>query len=150
MLKLSNYKKIKNFNSKKAVVDSILLWMVILVGFTSLFLLVTNYTHTLLIKKNVNELAEFASRSKGMGVSTESIVSSLNNMMLKNMINISAGDISCSDDAGVENKREVIFTVNIPNTSKLLPSVNLITSSSSSYNDENSVIETCSLTIVRQ
>ncbi|PHS57982.1 MAG: hypothetical protein COB17_04600 [Sulfurimonas sp.] len=138
-------KKLKN-NMREAVIDQILLWMVLLIGFVSLLFITIDYSTIIRLKSNNDTLAQQAARLVALGRDTDMIADSLNNIKNKYYANISAEDIICAEVNDITY--QVIFNVVSTYTNtKVLTFDDSIYSRVVVFNEVNSNEVTCTLTL---
>jgi len=138
-------KKQKN-NLKPAIVDQILLWMVLLIGFVTLLFITIDYSAILRLKSNNDTIARQAVRLIALGRTNVEVSDSLNNIRNSYYAAIAEGDISC--DEVVETNYQVIFNVSSTYTDATLMTFNdNILSKAAAFNETNSNQITCTLTL---
>ncbi|MEA1915534.1 MAG: hypothetical protein U9N30_09505 [Campylobacterota bacterium] len=141
-------------NMKPAYIENILIWMVMFVGFVSLFFFVIDYAKIVRTIDNMDALCDYsANRISSEGKDTDLSVA-LNSMKVSGINTISAdGAVICSDVVdGAYQVRFTITTTNITNTffknnlsSKRVVFNNQYISDASATNDSDSI--DCNLTV---
>jgi len=140
--------KYKNQKSsmKPAIVDEILLWTVLIVGFATLLFITTDYASILRLKSNNDALAQQGARMKALGRTDDEIATSLNNIRNVYYAQIAEDDISCVEV--VDTSYQVVFNVNSAYTNtKILTFDDLIYAKAAAFNETNSNEITCTLTL---
>jgi len=136
-------KLVKN-NMRKAVVDQILLWMVILIGFVTLLFITIDYSAVMRLKGNNDTIAELGARLVALGRSNDVIADSLNNIKSTYYADIVGDDIVCNELGA--NSYQVIFNVvSSYDDTKVLTFNDSINSKTAVFNETNSNEITCTL-----
>ena len=137
--------KIKN-NMKPAIVDQILLWMVLVIGFVTLLFITVDYSVIIRLKSNNDTLAQQGVRMMALGKTADETATVLNNIKVPQYADVAGADIVC--DEVVDTSHQVTFTVNSTYTdARILTFNDTITSTTASFNETNSNEITCTLTM---
>jgi len=138
----------KNSNMKDAIVENILLWMIMFIGFVSLFFMILDYSKILRVKDNMSSLSDYGSRMIALDKNESDIISGLNNLKSNTVVDIVAADLVCNTDAGTDNY-QAIFNTQTTYTNSVFTTggANNIVSSSVVFNEVNSSQIECTLTI---
>jgi len=138
-------RKQKN-NMKPAIVDQILLWMVILIGFVTLLFLTVDYSTLMRLKSNNDTLAQQGARMISLGRTNDEVADSLNNIRNPYYALIAGDDISCVEVTATNY--QVIFNVSSTySDTKILTFNDTIFSKAAAFNDTNSNEITCTLAL---
>ncbi len=140
-------------NKKDAYVDQILLWMMMFVGFVTIFFLVLDYSTIVRIKNNTDMLAQFGARMIALDRSNASIAQSMNNMKISYFADIAAGDINCTTTASTPgvNEYQVVLTITSTYTQSRVMNFNdTIESKMATFNEINSDFIDCTLSLSAQ
>ena len=133
-------------NLKKAVVDQILLWTVLFVGFVTLLFITIDYSSILRLNNNNDALAQQGARMIALGLENDEVATSLNNLRNDYYAVITEADINCVEVT--DTSYQVIFNViSTYEDAKVLTFENNINASSSSFNETSSNEITCTLTL---
>ena len=138
-------KKLKN-KMRNAVVDQILLWMVLLIGFVTLLFVTIDYSKVMRLKGNNDSLAQQGARLIALGRDTTEVAESLNNIKNLYYANIIADDIVC-DEIVATNYQVIFNVVSTYNDTKVLTFADSIHSKVAVFNETNSNEITCTLTL---
>lgn len=139
-----NIEKIKNM--KPAYIENILLWMVMFIGFATMFFFVINYATIVRVKDNMDAMSDYAaSRVSLQGIGAD-LVTDLNNMKVGRINNITAGNIVCNSVVNNPPDFQVIFITQTSNNSIEFYQKSL-TSRRVVFNEFNSQTVTCTLTV---
>lgn len=98
--------EVKNY--KPAYVENIILWIVIFVGFATLFFFIVEYSVTLKVIDKVNSLSDYGARSIALGKTENDTVTGLNQIKGSTFNTITVGNLTCTETTGTENY-QVIF-----------------------------------------
>jgi len=138
-------KKQKN-NMKAAVVDQILLWTVLLIGFVTLLFITIDYSTILRLKNNNDTLAQQGARMIALGKTNDEVTESLNNIRNIYYAEIASSDISCVEVTATSY--QVIFNVvSTYSDAKVLNMSDSIYSKVAVFNETDSNEITCTLTL---
>lgn len=136
----------KQHEMKSAVIENIILWMVMFIGFATLFFFVIDYAKIIRIKDNMNALSDYSSRVvalNGTGNLT-ALATNLNTIKVTAVNTISAGDFNCNTVNN--NTYQVIFTTITSNSSYEF-FTDKLSSTKAVFNQVNSNTINCTLTI---
>jgi len=129
------------------VVDQILLWMTLLVGFVTLLFITVDYSAIARLKSNNDALSQQGARMIALGRTNAQTADSLNNIRNNYYAEVSSDDIEC--DEVIASSYQVIFNViSTYSDTKILTFVDDIHARSAAFNETNSNEITCTLTIV--
>lgn len=135
-----------NDNMKSAYIENIILWMVMFVGFATLFFFVLDYAKIIRVKDKMDALSDYtASRISKEGTSIN-IITELNGIRGNKINSISAGDLVCNSVTNVPVDFKVIIITETTNTS-LAFYTNKLTNRKVVYNEVNSDTVTCTLSV---
>lgn len=140
-------------SKKKAVVDQILLWMTLIVGFVTLFFMVIDYAAIARVKANTDLLAQYGVRMIALGRDDADIASSMNNMKVDYFADIAGTDIVCSETVATTgvNEYQVVLTVTATYTNTRVITYNdTIQSKIAAFNETNSNFINCTLALTAQ
>ncbi|NQY94730.1 MAG: hypothetical protein HRT43_11230 [Campylobacteraceae bacterium] len=138
-------KKLKS-NMKTAIVDQILLWVVLLVGFVTLLFITVDYSAVMRLKNNNDTLAQQGARLIALGKTNDEVAESLNNIKNVFYADISGGDITCEEVTATSY--QVIFNViSTYDDAKILTISDSIYAKVAVFNESNSNEITCTLTM---
>lgn len=135
----------KKNNMKPAYIENVILWMVMFVGFATMFFFVIDYSTIVKVKDNMDALSDYgANIIARQGISD--ISTELNDMKVARINTISAGDLSCASVADTPPTFQVIFITETTNNSIEFYS-NKLTSRRVVFNETNSNTVTCTLQV---
>ena len=135
--------KIKN-NMKPAIVDQIVLWIVMFLGFVTSLFMIVDYSSIMRIKSDNDTLAQQGARMIALGKTNSEVTTTLNNMRNQYYAVISDADITC--DEVVASSFQVIFNVvSTYSDTKVLTFTNTINSKVAAFNEINENEITCTL-----
>jgi len=138
-------KKIKN-NMRAAVVDQILLWTVLLIGFVTLLFITIDYSSIFRLKNNNDTLAQQGARMIALGKTNDEVAVSLNNIRNVYYAEIAGTDITCAEVTATSY--QVIFNViSTYDEAKVLTMDDSIYSKVAVFNETDSNEITCTLTL---
>jgi len=137
-----------NTNMIEAVVENILLWMIMFIGFVSLFFMVLDYSKVLRIKDNMSSLSDYGARMIALNKNESDIITGLNNLKANTVANITSSNLLCNTNTSADNY-QAIFNTQTTYTNSVFTTegANNITSRSVVFNEVNSSQEECTLTI---
>ena len=138
-------KTLKN-NTRNAVVDQILLWMVLLIGFVTLLFITIDYSKLMRLKSNNDTLAQQAARLIALGRDTTEVAESLNNLKNVYYAEIAADDITCTEVTAT-NYQVIFNVVSAYSDTKVLTFNDSIYSKVAVFNETNSNEVTCTLVL---
>ncbi len=132
-----------------AIIEQIILWIVIFIGFVTFLFMVIDYGNVMRIKGNVDLMAEYGARMLSLGKTTDEVASGLNAIKIVYFAPISGGDITCTTTA--TGNYQMIFTVTgLYTDAKILNQQDAISSKKVVFNERNSDEIDCSLTLTKQ
>lgn len=135
-----------NDNLKPAVVDQILVWTVLLIGFITLLFITIDYSAIMRLKSNNDALAQQGARMIALGKSSDETALSLNNIKNPYYANISGSDIICNEVTA--NSYQVVFNVaSVYTDAKIITFNDNINAKAATFNEINSNEITCTLTL---
>ena len=130
---------------KKAYIENILLWMVMFIGFVTLFFFVIDYATIVRVKDNMDAISDYGARvvsNSGIGVD---LSTNINSMKVNAINTVSANtNTICSTDAN--GAYQVIFITKTTNNEFKFFGNNL-GSKRVVYNENSSDTITCTLNI---
>ena len=143
---MKNIEDKNHHTMKKAYVENIILWMVMFVGFATMFFFVIDYATIIRVKDNMDALSDYgASRIARQGVATD-MITELNNIAVSKVNTITSGNLVCTSVTNTPPDYQVIFITETTNTQIEFYSSKL-TSRRVVFNEVNSQTVTCTLTI---
>lgn len=134
---------------RKAVIDQMLLWIVLFIGFVTIFFMVIDYYLVVKVKDRCDAIVHYGVRMKALGKDDIDIVTGLNNIKGNYFDTIVEGDIDCTEDSGATNY-QVVFTTSINITNRFISENESIYSKASSFNEVDSSSIDCNLTLRAQ
>ena len=133
-----------------AIIDQMMMWMIIFVGFVVLLFLVVDYSMVMKIKGNIDLMSEYSARMVSLGNTNDDIATKLNSMKLSYFSDIAGGDISC-DTPVDSNAYQVIFNITgLYTDTNILDPQNSIISRRVVFNEIDSNTIECYLTLTKQ
>jgi hypothetical protein len=108
--------KIKT-KDKPAYIENILLWMVMFIGFATLFFFVINYASIIRVKDHLDALSDYGANTISMQGSRTDISAQLNSMAGRGLDTINTGDLVCNQIAEEIRTFQVIFNTVTTNSS---------------------------------
>lgn len=137
--------KEKEQSFKKAYIENILLWMVMFIGFVTLFFFVVDYATIVRVKDNMDAISDYGSRNVAIsGIGTD-LSSNINGMKVNAINNVSA-DTNTICTVNANGAYQVIFITQTTNNSYKFFGNNLV-SKRVVFNENNSNTITCTLNI---
>lgn len=136
----------KRKNAKPAYIENILLWMVMFIGFVTLFFFVIDYATIIRVKDNMDALSDYGANRISKQGSTTNIISELNDIKIKAISTINAGNLVCNSVAQTPPTYQVIFTTETTNNSIKFYKGKII-SKRVVFNEVNSQTVSCKLTV---
>lgn len=131
---------------KAAYIENIILWMVMFVGFATMFFFVIDYATIVRVKDNMDALSDYGvNRIAQQGIAAD-LVTDLNNMKVSKINTITAGNIVCNSILNVPADFQVIFITETSNNSVEFLNSKL-TSKRVVFNEVNTETVTCTLTV---
>ena len=131
---------------KTAIVDQILLWVVLLVGFVTLLFITVDYSAVMRLKNNNDTLAQQGARLIALCKTNDEVADSLNNIKNVFYADVSGGDITCEEVTATSY--QVIFNViSTYDDAKILTISDSIYAKVAVFNESNSNEITCTLTM---
>lgn len=132
-----------------AVIDQVLMWIVVFMGFVTIFFLVVDYSSIVRIKGNIDLMSEYAAKMIALGKDTEDISTRLNNMKSGYFAEISGANITCN--ITTTGSYQVIFNLTGSYIdTRIMDAQNSIVSKRVVFNEMNSDEIECSLTLTKQ
>lgn len=142
-------KKKSPVKMKKAMIDQVMMWLMIFVGFITTMFLVIDYSMINRVKANIDLLSEFGAKSIALEHTEEDIAEKLNTMKSGYFANINPEDINC---VVVENNSyKISFTVigEYTDTKILSKQSNIVSKKSVFYDNGTDQID-CTLNLIKQ
>ncbi|WP_320035938.1 hypothetical protein [Halarcobacter sp.] len=135
---------------KKAYIENILLWIVMFIGFVTLFFFVLNYAKIARVKDNMDAISDYGARlisTNGIGAITiNTFVTRANNIAVNGIAQISSGNVVCNiDNTIVPPNYQVIFTTQLDSGVSFYNKQ--IVSRRAVFNESGPGTVTCTLTI---
>ena len=137
----------KKIDTKKpAYIENIILWMVMFIGFATMFFFVIDYATIIRTKDNIDALSDYGANVIAVqGVGTD-MIAELNNTKISKIKTINASDLVCDSVADVPPTYQVIFITETSNDSIEFYNDKL-TSKRVVFNEVNTETVTCKLTV---
>ncbi len=136
----------KKTTMKKAAIENIFIWLVLFVGFATLFFFIIDYATILRIKDNMNAISDYGANyvaTNGMG---DDISTQINDMKLITIQNVNANTGAiCNIDAARANQYKVIFITQADSSYKFYN--NQLRTSRAVFNQTSSDTIVCRLVI---
>lgn len=140
-------------NKKKAFIDQILLWMVILIGFITIFFIIIDYSVIARLKSNMDLMSKYSTRMISLDKDYDDIAASLNNMKASYFAAILSSDIVCTEELPISGVNEYQVLVNITskyNNSSILSFTDTISSKVAAFNEKNANFINCTIALRAQ
>ncbi len=138
----------KKTTMKKAAIENIFIWMVLFVGFMTLFFFVIDYATVLRVKDNMNAISDYGANYVGVNGTGDDLTTQINAMKSNSIVQLTAGQANtgtiCITNAN--NQYKVIFITQSTNNSFKFFGNKLITSRAV-FNQSGSDTITCTLDI---
>ena len=139
----------KNRKMRPAYIENILLWMIMFIGFVTLFFTILDYASVLRIKDNMQGLSDYGARMVSLDKSTSTIVDGLNELKVNGISTIASGNLVCTTDAAQDNYQVIFITqTTYTNTVFTEGGVNNLVAKTVVFNETSSDERTCTLTVV--
>jgi hypothetical protein len=132
-------------NSKKGIIDQIMLWLVIFISFVIIFVMVTDYYVVVKFKDRTDTMANYGVRMKALGREDTNITVGLNNLKSDSIDDIVEDDLICTEDDTLENY-QVKFSINLDINTTTFKNKS-IHSYTSAFNEVNKSSIDCNLTL---
>ena len=136
---------IEEKNMKKAYIENILLWMVMFIGFATLFFFIINYASIVRVKDNMDAISDYGARNVAINGIGSDLSANINNMRVSAVNNVAA-DTSTICASVSNNAHQVIFITQTTNLDYKFFG-NQLFSKRVVFNDVNSDTVTCTLNI---
>ena len=134
-------------NTKKAVVDQIILWIMLFILFVGFLFFVIDYSNAIKVKDNTDAVADYVARMKALDNSDSDIATGVNKIKDDYFANITATDINCNTDNTLSN-HQVIVNVYTTLTNSFLPTgTNNIHSKVVVFNESSEYEIECNVTL---
>jgi Flp pilus assembly protein TadG len=132
---------------KKAGIENVFIWMILFLGFASLFIFIINYATILRIQDNMNAISDYGANYVAINGRGDNISDQINSMKATSINNVSANtNAICNIDAARPNEYKVIFTTITSNTSYKFYG-NKLSASRAVFNQSSSDTIVCTLEI---
>ena len=131
---------------KKALIDQILVWTILLVGFITLLFMILDYSSIVRLKNNIDTLALYGVRLIAIGRESDKIIESLNRIKNKYYTTIVSTDLVC-DEVWSLNFRATFHVIGTYSDAKILTFDSDILGKASAFNEKNETEITCTLTL---
>lgn len=131
-------------NMKEAYVENVIIWLVIFVGFATMFFFTLNYASILRVKDNMDSISDYGANMIALNGVGADIVENINDIGLPVINDISADDIDCVSE--VDNSHQIVFITETSNDSYKFFDGQLSTKRVI-FNQVNSNKITCTLTV---
>ncbi len=138
----------KKTTMKKAAIENIFIWMVLFVGFATLFFFVIDYATVLRVRDNMNAISDYGANYVGVNGIGDDLTTQINAMRSNSIVqlNPSQADTSVICIPNANNQYKVIFITQTTNNSFKFYENKLITSRAV-FNQSSSDTITCTLNI---
>lgn len=130
---------------KPAVIEQIMVWLLIFVGFATLLFLTMEYAAIVRLKSNNDTLAQQGARLIALGKSNADIAAALNTMKVSYYATIDADDIVCTEV--VDTSYQIILNVTSTYTDAKVLTISDITAKAATFNETNSNEITCDIVL---
>ena len=130
---------------RKAVIDQMLLWIVMFIGFVTLLFVVIDYYSVIKAKDKSDALSNYGARMKALGKTDSEIVDGLNALKGSYFATIDEANLTCTEL--VTEKYQVVFTTNITFSNRFLADGEKIYSISSAFNEVGAKDQNCTLNL---
>jgi|GEM_PF-3932886 len=107
----------KQKNMKSAAIENIFVWMMIFVGFTSLFFFVINYATILRIQDNMNAISDYGANYIANNGTGTDISANINDISVSGIDNVTSANLVCNESTNVPPDYQVSFTTESSNNS---------------------------------
>ncbi len=140
--------KTEKNSTKAAYVENIILWIVLFVGFVTLFFFIVEYSVTVKVIDKTDSLSDYGARAISLGNSESDVVNGLNQIKGDSFNTITIDNLTCSENVGVENY-QVIFNTYTTYANNFLvgQGENNIHAKSVVFNETSSTEKVCNLYI---
>ena len=134
---------------KPAYIENILIWMVMFIGFVSLFFFVINYASIVKVKDNMNAMADYAANIKATDetITDVELITNLNNMKANAVTTLVVGDIVCNSVTDTPATYQVSVSVQTAAGTEYKFYTDQIVAKRVVFNEINSDTVTCTLSI---
>lgn len=136
--------KTKNKNLKPAYVENIIVWLVIFVGFVTMFFFTINFASILRVKDNMDAISDYGANMVSVNGVDVDMIEQLNDIALPLVSQIDAADLVCN--SVVDNAYQVLFITETTNTEYKFYEEKF-TTQRIVFNQVNANSVTCTLTI---
>jgi len=133
-------------NKRNGVIDQLLLWIVLFLGFVGLFFMVIDYSALMRLKGYNDTLAQYGARMISLGHSTDEVATSLNNIRNSYYGVIDGSDIVC-DEVDTSSFQVIFKVLSTYEDAKVLSINETINSRFVAFNEINGNEITCTLTM---
>lgn len=103
----------EKLNTKKAVIDQILLWMVLLIAFISIFFIVIDYATIARLKTNTDLISKYAARMIALDKNKVDIATTLNSIKVPYFDDITSADFICTKETPTTGVNEYKVTLEV-------------------------------------
>ena len=131
---------------RKAVIDQMLLWIIIIISFFTILFLVIDYYMVLKTKDRTDSIVNYGVRMKALGRDDVDIVSGINNIKSSFFDTVVIDDFNCVDDNETTGY-QVTFTTSVTFNNMFLSVDKKINNKASAFNEVNSHNIDCNLTL---
>ncbi|MEA3228026.1 MAG: hypothetical protein U9P38_03020 [Campylobacterota bacterium] len=129
---------------RDAIIDQMLLWIVLFIGFVGIFLMVIDYYLVLKTKDRCDTFANYGVRMKALGRDEATIVTGLNNIKNSYFQTITVDDLSCVEDSSSLDYR-IVFQTETTFDNLFLSQGEMLRAKTASFNEVNSSNIECNL-----
>lgn len=147
------YKRIeeKKHNLKAAYIENVIIWMVMFVGFATLFFFIIDYATVIRVKDNMDALSDYGARKIAVNGTSETtlndLVARFNDMKVRGLANITAANLVCNSVMDDPAKYQVVFTTQTPEGTSIKFYNQQLVSTRAVYNESDAQTVTCTLTV---
>ena len=132
---------------KKAIVDQIILWIVLLTIFASFLFFIIDYSNAVKVKDNTDAIADYIGRMVALDKDENDIITGVNAVKDDYIATVQVADLICNTDSSISN-HQVIINVYATIVNSFLPVIaNNIHSKTVVFNEKSEFQKECSLTL---
>lgn len=136
-----------NKNMKKAAIDQIILWIVLLTIFATFLFFVIDYSNAIKVKDNTDAIADYTARMVALDKTESDIIDGANRIKDDYFTAIQDGDLVCNIDSSISNHQVIINIYTTLVNGFLALGSNNIHSKTVVFNESSEFQKECSLTL---
>jgi hypothetical protein len=136
-----------NKNMKKAAIDQIILWIVLLTIFATFLFFVIDYSNAIKVKDNADAIGDYTARMVALDKTESDIVDGINGIKDDYFAIIQDGDLVCNIDSSISNHQVIINIYTTLVNGFLALGSNNIHSKTVVFNESSEFQKECSLTL---